>query len=140
MVVVGSDRRAGELAVEHQGAEAAPGTAVEAAVDPVLQPVLEEEDTARTGSAADRVVAGSSEPELRTDEVEERGFTSGHKPSLNAEYMTATQTYNNHRKSTCKRGWFIYDKLTYLSLISGNSGPIFLRLVTTSGDRKPIYS
>jgi hypothetical protein len=28
-----------------------------------------------------------------TDEVEERGFTSGHKPSLNAEYMTATQTW-----------------------------------------------
>ena len=30
-----------------------------------------------------------------TDEVEERGFTSGHKLSLNAEYMTATQTYGS---------------------------------------------
>ena len=47
-----------------------------------------------------------------TDEVEERGFTSGHKPGLNAEYMTATQTYDAHQKSTCKRGWFIYDKLS----------------------------
>ena len=40
---------------------------------------------------------------LGFDEVEERGFTSGHKLGLNAEYKTATQTYNNHRKSTCKR-------------------------------------
>jgi hypothetical protein len=47
-----------------------------------------------------------------TDEELERGFTSGHKPSLNAEYMTATQTYDNYLKSTCKRGWFIYDNLT----------------------------
>jgi hypothetical protein len=43
-----------------------------------------------------------------TDEVEERGFTSGHKPSLNAEYITATQTYDNYRKLTCKGCWFIY--------------------------------
>ena len=56
-----------------------------------------------------------------TDEVEERGFTSGHKLSLNAEYMTAIQTYNNHRKSTCKRGWFIYDELTYVCSKSGIS-------------------
>ena len=48
-----------------------------------------------------------------TDEVEERGFTSGHKLGLNAEYMTATQTYDSHRKSTCKRGWFIYGNLTH---------------------------
>ena len=34
---------------------------------------------------------------LGFDEVEERGFTSGHKPGLNAEYMTATQTHKNHR-------------------------------------------
>jgi len=39
-----------------------------------------------------------------TDEVGERGFTSGHMPGLNAEYMTATQTYVIHQKSTCKRG------------------------------------
>ena len=32
-----------------------------------------------------------------TDEAEERGFTSGHKLSLNAEYMTATETYNIHQ-------------------------------------------
>ena len=29
--------------------------------------------------------------------------------SLNAEYMAATQTYENYRKSTCKRAWFIYE-------------------------------
>jgi hypothetical protein len=51
------------------------------------------------------------------DEVEECGFTSGHKLGLNAEYMTATQIYGNYRKSTCKRGWFIYVKLTNKSQI-----------------------
>jgi hypothetical protein len=44
------------------------------------------------------------------DEELERGFTSGHKPSLNTKYATATWTYESQRKSTCKRGRFIYDQ------------------------------
>ena len=39
-----------------------------------------------------------------TDEVEERGFTSGHKPGLHAEYMTATQTYGTHQNQLAKGG------------------------------------
>ena len=36
-------------------------------------------------------------------QITERGFTSGHELRLNAKYMTATQTYDNHQKSACKR-------------------------------------